>query len=346
MADTPGRAESRSYTAEFTDRTGEGPIQDLNRRTPSRRTVDELIAKYRNWGEWGADDELGSANYVSPERIMAAASLIRRGTVFSLALPMDDTGPQTGAYGRNNPQHFMLQSGADIAFGSQNFAGGLGVADDAIVMPLQSSTQWDSLAHIFHDGKMYNDRGPEHVDSGGAHFNAITNFKDRAVGRGVLLDVPRFKERPWLEPQEAIQAEDLEACAAAQGVEIGEGDFVLVRTGQIAQCRANGGWGDYAGGPAPGLGLSAAEYLCPRRVTAVASDTWGVEAMPYETDDVFGPLHIVILVNAGIYIGEMWDMETLAEDCAADGVYEFFIAAQPLTVTGGVGSPINPLAIK
>ena len=127
---------------------------------------------------------------------------------------------------------------------------------------------------------------------------------------------------------------------------VGEGDFVLVRTGQIAQCRAAGAWGDYAAGPAPGLGVSTADFLCPRRVTGVATDTWGIEAIPYETETLRAPLHIVLLVNAGVYIGEMWDLEALAADCATDGVYEFFLTAAPLTITGAVGSPLNPLAVK
>ena len=184
------------------------------------------------------------------------------------------------------------------------------------------------------------------MTSAGARYNSITNLKDRAVGRGVLLDVPRALDRPWLEPGDVIQAEDLEACAERQGVEVGEGDFVLVRTGHLAQCRADGDWGTYCGGASPGLGLGAADFLCPRHVVGVATDTWGIEAIPYETEGVRAPLHVVLLVNAGVYIGEMWDLEALAEDCAADGRYTFVPDRASLTITGAVGSPINPLAIK
>jgi kynurenine formamidase len=222
-----------------------------------------------------------------------------------------------------------------------------GFVDDAVYMPLQAATQWDSLCHCFFDGTGYNGHGVETVTaSGGATRNSITNFVDRSVGRGVLLDIARYKGRSWLDPGEAIQAEDLEACAVAQGVSVGEGDFVLIRTGQLAQVRSQGAWGDYAGGPAPGLGVSAADFLCPRGITAVATDTWGAEVRPYETTDMMAPLHVILLVNAGIYIGEMWDLETLAEDCAADGVYEFLLTAQPLTISGSVASPVTPMAIK
>lgn len=200
---------------------------------------------------------------------------------------------------------------------------------------------------MFHDGLSYNGRGVESVSSrDGARFNSITQLKDRTVGRGVLLDLPRHLDCEWLEPGFAIQSEDLEACAQSQGVDVEEGDFLLVRTGQIAQVRARGAWGDYAGGSAPGLGVGSADFICGRKVAAVATDTWGLEASPYEAADVVAPLHVVLLVNAGIHIGEMWDMEALADDCAEDQIYSFLLVAQPLAITGAVGSPLNPLAIK
>ena len=324
----------------------EGDAQvGLHRRTRTVAEVEELAERYRTWGRWGPDDELGAANHVTPERIATAAGSIRRGAVFSLALPMDRTGPMLGTNGRVNPQHVMLRDGGDVLAAGDD-APDFTVTDDAVYMPLQSSTQWDALCHILYRGRAYNDRGADSVTSQGARFNSVTNLKERAVGRGVLLDVPRLYGRPWLEPGDAIQDDDLRRCAEAQGVEIGEGDFVLVRTGQLAHCRETGGWGDYAGGAAPGLGVSAAEFLCPRGVAGVATDTWGIEVIPYETPDLPAPLHVVLLVNAGVHIGEMWDMEALAADCAADGRYDFFLSAAPLTITGAVGSPINPLAIK
>ncbi|MEU7814345.1 cyclase family protein [Pseudonocardia sp. NPDC049154] len=316
------------------------PASAPGRRTHTRAHVEALAAKYRTWGHWGPDDELGAANRVTPERIVAAAGLVRRGAVFSLALPMDGEGPMTGRNGRVNPQHVMLRDGGDMAPGDVQ-----GYTDDAVYLPLQASTQWDALCHFFHEGRAYNDRGPESVTSRGAVHNSITGLRDRAIGRGVLLDLPRAAGRPWWEPGEAIQPEDLERCAAVQGVEVREGDFLLVRTGEIARRRAAGGWGDYAGGPAPGLGVDSAEFLCPRGIVGVATDTWGIEAIPYEAP-LLAPLHVILLVNAGIYIGEMWDMEELADDCAADGVGEFLLTAPPLTITGAVGSPLNPIAVK
>lgn len=313
--------------------------------TPDLALVNELAAKYRNWGRWGDDDQVGALNFITPDHVVRAAGLVRRGAVFSLALPLDDTGPQTGAYGRINPLHTMLQDGGDILSGAQDHMLNR-YTDDAIYMPLQCSTQWDALAHIFHDGEMYNGHGPQNVTSQGARLNDITNQKDKIVGRGVLLDMPRFKDVPWLDEGYAIQAEELEACCAMQGVDVGEGDIVLVRTGAIAQVRDRGSWGTYAAGPAPGLGVSSANFFAFRNCAAVATDTWGLEPQPNETTDIYQPLHSILLVNAGMLIGEMFDLEALAEDCAQDRVYEFMLVAAPLTVTGAVGSPLNPQAIK
>jgi len=308
--------------------------------------VVEKSQQYRNWGQWGDDDELGSMNYVSAEKVAAASRLVKRGKVFSLALPLDSEGPMTGALGRINPVHLMLQDGGDIASGAQDHLPTLRYTDDAVYLVLQCSTQWDALSHIYHDGKMYNGYGTEQVHSGGALKNSITNIKDKAVGRGVLLDIARYKGKEWLETSEPISKDDLQSCADAQGVNVGEGDFVLVRTGQLLERRRAGSWGDFAGGPAPGLAISAADFFCPRHVATVSTDTWGTEVLPNETPDVWQPLHIIMLVNAGIHLGEMWDMEELAADCAEDGVYEFMLVAPPLTVTGSVGSPVNPQAIK
>ena len=319
--------------------------RQLERRALGRRDVDRLIESFRTWGRWGDDDELGAANHLTPEIVAAALALPSRGAVFSLSLPLERGGPTLARVGRTGPQHIMLRHGGDVAM-RPGGAHGVDYTDDAIYMPLQSATQWDGLCHVFFDGKTYNGRGPESVGSNGALHNSITNLVERSVARGVLLDVPRWLGREHLEAGEAIQAEDLEACAAHQGVEVRTGDFVLVRTGHMKVTRASGSWDGYLGGPAPGLGLSAAEFLCPRNVVAVATDTALVEVFPYEVSDVKIPLHVVLLVNAGVYLGEMWDLEALAEDCAADGVYEFLLVAPPLDITGAVGSPVTPLAIK
>jgi kynurenine formamidase len=309
-------------------------------------TVRELARRLRNWGRWGKDDELGTLNFITPEKIVAAAKTVRRGKVFSLAIPFDSQGPQTGFAGRVNPLHFMIQDGGDVASGAQDWVPALRWCDDAVTMPLQCATQWDALAHIYFDGKMYNDRGPEMVNSSGARANSIDKAKDRIVSRGVLLDIPRLRGVDWLKPGEAIYPQDLDGAAAKAGVKIASGDILLIRTGQMAQVRAERSWGNYSGGPAPGLSLTTAEWLAKNEIAGYATDTWGTEVIPNETPDVFQPLHCVAIVNMGMLVGEIFNLEELAADCAADGAYEFLFVAPPLTITGAVGSPINPQAIK
>jgi kynurenine formamidase len=308
--------------------------------------VREMARRFSNWGRWGNDDELGTVNFITPEKVTSAARLVRTGKTFSLAIPFDSHGPQTGEFGRTNPIHYMMQDGGDVASGAQEWIPVLRYTDDAVIMPLQCATQWDALAHIFFDGRMYNGGLPALVDSGGAKRNSIVPLRNRIATRGVLLDIPRLREKQWLEPGEAIYPDELDAAADRAGAKVERGDIVLIRTGQVAMCRSRGSWAGYNGGDAPGLSLSCAEWIYRKEIAGYATDTWGTEVIPNETSDVFQPIHCVSLVHTGVLVGEIFDLEALAEDCAADGVYEFFFVAPPLPITGAVGSPINPQAIK
>ncbi len=308
--------------------------------------IRETGRRYRNWGKWGADDERGTLNYITPDVIVRAARLARRGAVFSLAIPFNAKGPQINQPRRFNPIHRMMLTGPDCTTGAITFPGGVGFTDDMVIMPLQCATQWDALSHCLLDGQIYNGYDANEVSSRGARRNGIEKVARGIVGRGVLIDLPRVKGVQWLEPGYAITPEDLDAAVGAERVEIQSGDVLLVRTGMLTMCGAQGGWGDYAGGPAPGLSFSTAGWVHDHELAAVATDTWGMEVRPNEIPDSFQPLHQVFLVNMGLTIGEIFQLDELAEDCAADGVYEFFLAAPPLPITGAVGSPINPLAIK
>jgi kynurenine formamidase len=322
------------------------------RTAPDIETVRELARRASNWGRWGPEDELGTLNHIAPGDVVAAAGLVKTGRVFSLAIPLDENGPQTGGFGRFNPIHLMIRDGNAAVTETvvRDFYGGrdrwIRGTDDLLILPLQAGTQWDALGHIVFERQLYNGYPATDVGSKGALRNDIAKLRDRVVGRGVLLDLPRSLGRPWLDPGEPIHAADLEACALAQGVTVGRGDIVLIRTGQLAQCRAAGAWGDYAGGAAPGLALDATPWIFDRSIAAVATDTWGMEVLPNETEDVFQPLHIILIVRMGLLVGEIFDLEALAADCATDGRYEFLFSAPPLVITGAVGSPVNPLAIK
>lgn len=320
--------------------------------SPSIETVRQLCERFSNWGRWGPDDQMGTLNFVEPQDIRNAGSLIKKGRTFSLAIPFDDSGPQQGGFGRFNPIHLMIRDGNDAAMGTtvRDFYGGndrhIRGTDDVIIMPLQCATQWDGLGHIVYDGKIYNGYDASEVSSKGARRNDIAHARDRVVGRGVLLDIPRVLEQEWLAPGHVITDDQLDMAAAKQDVQVGRGDFLLIRTGQIAEVRSKGAWGVYAGGAAPGVGLSVAGWAYERQIAALATDTWGAEVLPNETADVFQPLHIIMIVYMGLTIGEIFDLEDLAYDCANDGVYEFMFSAPPLPITGAVGSPINPVAVK
>ncbi|MGW0193935.1 cyclase family protein [Nonomuraea sp. NPDC003201] len=307
-----------------------------------------------NWGRWGTDDVLGTLNFLDEAKRAQGARLIHRGTSFSLAQRFDSEGPQKGWRRRTNPVHTMLSSGLDAEFGPAEFPHGLGGADDVIFMPLQASTQWDGLGHIFDHGMAYNGRrASQVVTSEGDRHTGIETVADRIAGRGVLLDLGRALGAEGELPDGfAITAEHLEATITAQGktARVGRGDLLLVRTGQLTRARrgvAEGhGWGDYAGGPAPGLSFTTADWLYAREIAGIATDTWGFEVRPNEFDVAFQPLHQVVIPHMGLFVGEMWDLDALAADCAADGVYEFLLVAAPLPVTGAVGAPVNPIAIK
>lgn len=319
---------------------------------PSIETVRELIRRHSNWGRWGPDDERGTLNLVTPEMVASAAGLIRQGKTISMALPYDDQGPQTGSFGRFNPIHLMVRDGADAMAGTavRDFYGGVDKhfrgTDDMIIMPLQSGTQWDALGHVVFENKIYNGYGADWVSSKGALKGDVANASDSMVGRGVLLDIPRALGVDWLEPGQPIGADELQRAAEMAGVEVGAGDFVFVRTGAIAAARSAGSWGDYAGGDAPGLGLGSVDWIGERDIAALAADTWGLEVRPNETPDVFQPLHIVLIAHMGLWLGEIFDLDPLGDDCSEDGVYEFMFCGPPLPFTRAVGSPLNPMAIK
>ena len=311
------------------------------------QTVREWGERYSNWGRWGDDDERGTLNFITKGRVLDACAIPRSGRVISCALPFDDKGPQSGKGGRHNPIHVMLADAGDALTGAQDhLPGGFRYADDSITMPLQCGTQWDALSHVYYDGFMYNGRDIKLVTSNGAEANSIDRLKADVVGRGVLLDLPLVRETRWLEDGTAIMPEDLDACAEALGVTIESGDILLVRTGMMTRCLEQKSWKGYCGGPAPGLSLYCARWLYEREIAAVATDTWGLEVIPNETEDCFQPLHMVSIRNTGLTFGEIFYLDDLAAACAEDGNYAFLFTAPPLPITGAVGSPINPLAIK
>ena len=305
-------------------------------------TIEDFRAVGRrlsNWGRWGPDDERGTVNLITPERLVAAAGLVRRGAVFDLGIPFDGNGPQPGG-GRINPIHLMSQTGD-----TQVFPGGFKYADDYIFMPLQGATQWDALAHVYYDDQIYNGYPARDVSVVGAAHDSIDKMAKGIAGRGVLLDIARLKGVEWMQAGEVITPADLEAAEARQGVQVGSGDILVFRTGWRRKFLREANAAEFMAGE-PGLGQDCAQWLHEREVAAVCSDNWAIEVLPGEDPDAILQVHMILIRDMGMTLGEILDLEELSADCEADGVWEFFFCAPPLKVTAGVGSPINPLAIK
>jgi kynurenine formamidase len=314
----------------------------------SQETLRKLALQVRNWGRWGPRDEIGTLNFITPEAIAGAGRLVTAGKVFALGIPLQRQGPQSGTRQRFNPIHTMFRDGGDQPRDAAGVAEmqGYGGSDDWIVMPLQCVTQWDSLAHVFDEGKMYNGYDATLVTSSGAARNSIDKTKDKIAGRGVLLDVARAKGVRALEPGYAITVADLEATAAAHEVEVRRGDILLIRTGHMSRYLDRGDWRHFDLDDSPGVSVHTAPWMHAREIAAVASDNYAVEVRPSELPPFRSPFHICAIPNMGLTLGEIFFLEELAADCAADGRYAFLLVAPPLPVTAAVGTPINPYALK
>jgi kynurenine formamidase len=223
---------------------------------------------------------------------------------------------------------------------------GYGGSDDWIVMPLQCVTQWDSLAHVFYEGKMYNGFDAALVTSSGAAKNSIDKTKNKIVSRGVLLDVARYKGVQALARGYAITVADLDGTAAAQKVDVQRGDILLIRTGHMSHYLDKGNWNYFDLDESPGVSVHTAAWMHAKEIAAVASDNYAVEVRPSEMPPFRSPFHICAIPNMGLTLGEIFYLEELAADCATDGRYAFLLVAPPLPVTNAVGTPINPYALK
>lgn len=312
---------------------------------PDNALLDEWIAKYSNWGRW-ANDHIGTANYITQDHVRRAASLIRTGRVVSLAMDLGDDGPQTGHNGRFNPMHWMVASGTDYTCGAHNaLPNGLGYSDDVVLFPLQGGTHWDSLAHVFHNGHAFNGHPAAEVTSRGAPWHGTEHLKATLVGRGVLLDIAALKGVSSLDDGYAITIDDLESAEREFGVEVGEADLLLVRTGKMQRAKANG-WGDYAeGGNAPGMSMHTIPWVAERKIAAIATDTWGLEVKPAEIEGIKSPFHTVAVAHMGLLLGEMFVLDELSRACAEAGAYEMFVSAPAVPFTRTSGGPPAPVAV-
>lgn len=297
----------------------------------------DLAREVNNWGRWGDDDELGTLNLITPDVVRRAAACVRTGKAFSLGIPLREDGPQTGAVpGRINPIHRMTQ--VNSPFGKD--ADDIAFSDDVVEMGLQAATHWDALSHVSYGGRMYNGFPLDSITQEGA--KRLSSDKVRTlVSRGILLDIPRAKGVERLDGGYAITSADLDEALRC---DVHTGDVILIRTGQMQLLDAGDKRG--FGYPSPGPGMDAVRWFRAHDVAAVATDTLAFEVFPCEREDLFFPVHRLDLVEMGMTQGQNFRLEELAEDCAADGVYEFFLEATPEPFVAAVGAPVQPVAVK
>ena len=283
---------------------------------------------------FGADDTLGAVNHLSADGVLRATKLVKHGKTYPLGV---ETGPDTPAY---PPRYYkmtilQLDDGAGVPVGKNNLTGN----DDLMLTYMGVGSQIDGLGHVGVNHHYYNNT---HVRDF-VKVTGLTKFSTSdippIVTRGVLLDIARLKGTDMLDAGTAINRAEIDAAAKAQGVTIGKGDVVLLHTGWLALSDSDPE--RFMKGE-PGLGVGGAKYLAGLGVVAVGADTFGVEAIPFETEGEFFPVHQELLARSGVYLLEVMDTRALAKDEA----WEFlFVLGQP-RFAGSVQAIINPVAIR
>ena len=300
---------------------------------------EEMFSAVKNWGRWGEDDVLGTLNYITPDHVQAAARLAHKGQTVSMAIPINTVA------GPDNPSpaiHHMTQL-HDCDIGS----GRLGFAMDFLGMDAHGDchTHIDALCHIAYGGLLYGGRPAASVTSRGATCLGLDDYSSGIVGRGVLLDIPRLRGVPYLDPGDVVTRRELEEAERSQGVEVGEGDILVFRTGHHRRRRELGPWDNtYAGEGKAGLHVDAIPWMHERRIAMFMPDGDG-EAVPSTVDGMLYPIHPLQVVAMGMAVSDSLDLEAIADACAEEGRWEFMVVAAPLRLAGGTGSPFNPIAI-
>jgi kynurenine formamidase len=296
----------------------------------------ELFDAVSNWGRWDDDGRRGALNHLTPGRIAAAARLVRSGETFTLSEPLKTKAeidvPEPADH------HMTMLTDVDIGSGSLRFAKdyvGLDYHNDG-------HSHIDALSHVAFDGMLFDGKPTTSVTAEGAGAGAIDVLRDGLVGRAVLLDVPRVRGVPWVEPGDHVFSEDLERAEREQRVTVAAGDILLVRTGHARRLAELGPW-DTPGAKA-GLHPTAALFLADRRIAALGSDGNG-DTAPSTTEGVAFPIHVLALNAMGVHLLDYLQFEDVLVRCEAAGRWEFLFVAAPLRIVRGTGSPLNPIAI-
>ena len=296
---------------------------------------DLLFERLKNWGRWGEDDELGALNFIGEKEVVEAARLVKTGRHVSLARALDTVaGPDNG----RPALHYMTNMGDKGEDESAYYADFIGVDFHG-----KSASHLDALPHVSYKGLLYNGkRAPDVFNSKGSTFAPVSGLAKGIVARGVLLDAAHARRVDWVEPPCALDGADLEAIGASLGVEVGRGDVVLLRTGQVRRRRTLGPWDpDLA---QAGLATSGLEWLARREIAVLGGDG-DSDARPSSIEGVGGPIHVLCIAALGMSLLDNLDLESLSEACVEAGSFEFLLIVAPLIVPGGTGSPVNPIAV-
>jgi kynurenine formamidase len=283
---------------------------------------------------YGQNDRLGAINNLSPAGVLQAASLVKAGKVYSLAVT---TGPKTVAYGNRRYQMHVGPIYVDNArtLGNNRLQG----FDDIVISYLGIGTQIDGFAHVALDGRHYNGVNSEDVIRPDGAIRYGIEELPPIVGRGVLLDMTAASGEVMLAGGTAFNRKELDAAAAREGVVLRKGDIVLLHTGYLAMADKDA---KQALSTVPGLGVEGAEYLADLGIVAVGIDAWIPDALPPEDKREFLPVHGTLLVKRGVYILE----NVRTAELAADKAYEFlFVLAAP-RFKGAVQSVVHPVGIR
>jgi kynurenine formamidase len=292
-----------------------------------------------NWGRWGADDERGALNLIGPAEVLAGVAACRTGQTYPLGLRVQRKGVPIVDF-RPAPERYALFRDTDAAtFRKLGSDGTLGFNEDVVTVPTHNGTHMDALSHCASEGTLYNGFSADVVEANRGSSRCGVEKIGAVVGRAVLLDIARHLGVDWLEPGQPIGADLLEATRSAAGVTIVAGDVLLVRTGWL-DLFASLGRGEPAPFAQPGLDLSAAEFVRDHDLAAVGADNAAVEVIPFDQGGYL-PVHVVLLHELGVVLFEHLVLSPLA----ADGCVEGLFVASPLLITGGSGSPVNPVVI-
>jgi kynurenine formamidase len=303
-------------------------------RQVSLDQFDQMVQEVSNWGRWGNDDERGAMNFLTPDRIVDAARLVRSGRTVSMSLPWNtEAGP-------DNPRpalHYMTQLGDRDPGEPQTNADFLGSDFHG-----KATSHLDALCHADFRGQLYNGAPQSSIGSAGASFGSVMSVEHGIVGRGVLLDIPHLRGVDWLEPGTAVLPDEVVAAEEAQGVRLGKGDIVLLRSGHYKRRQTLGPWAPFY--LSAGLHVSAVRLLWEREISVLGADG-DSDARPSPVDDMLSPVHALTLNAMGVHLLDNLQLEDVASACIEERRWEFFCVIAPLRVPGGTGSPINPIAI-